>query len=533
MGQGRRAFKRERMTRKTRQGATGRVADVGLLLEGTYPYVAGGVSSWTHQLLRNLPELSFSLVYLGGRREDHGAPKFELPSNVLSLTHCYLMEEEPAAGRRVELQPEAAPALGACEALHESFRDPSLPPSPAALRFVQDWVGAPGVLDAQVFERSDESWDFIERSYESVSSELPYTEYFWTVRTLHRPLFRIAELLETIPPCRSFHAISTGYAGFLGALLRRRRGVPFMLTEHGIYTKERKIELSHATWLDDHQGLFSVASHQLLGHFRQMWIRLFEALSRMTYSGADPITSLYEGNRARQIQDGAEAQRTCVIPNGVSVERFAKLRSQRPARPPPVLGLLGRVVPIKDARTFIRALALVRRALPDAEGWLIGPTDEDPRYAEECEALAVNLGVGDAVKFLGFRKPEEVLPRMGLLVLTSISEALPLVVLEAFAAGLPALTTDVGSCRELIEGNQPEDRALGSAGAVVPIADPEATAREAVSLLTDHARWTSAQRAGIARVERYYRDGMMFDRYRALYLAALEGSDGGDRLRAS
>jgi glycosyltransferase involved in cell wall biosynthesis len=94
----------------------------------------------------------------------------------------------------------------------------------------------------------------------------------------------------------------------------------------------------------------------------------------------------------------------------------------------------------------------VVREYPDAEGWIAGPEDEDPDYATECRSLAESLGLGSKVKFLGFQKIDELLPKVGVLVLSSISEALPLVVLEGFAAGVPCVTTDVGSCSELVFG---------------------------------------------------------------------------------
>jgi len=106
-------------------------------------------------------------------------------------------------------------------------------------------------------------------------------------------------------------------------------------------------------------------------------------------------------------------------------------------------------------------------------------------------------------------------------VLSSISEALPLVTLEGFAAGVPCVSTDVGSCRQLIEGHGDEDRAFGVAGAVVRIADPQALAEAALPLLTDPQKWQAASRAGIARVECYYTQPLMFDRYRALYSQAI------------
>jgi len=159
----------------------------------------------------------------------------------------------------------------------------------------------------------------------------------------------------------------------------------------------------------------------------------------------------------------------------------------------------------------------ITREMPDAEGWIAGPEDEDPEYAHECHSLAESLGLGDRIKFLGFQKIDDILPKVGVLVLSSISEALPLVVLEGFAAGVPSVTTDVGSCRQLLFGLEGDDAALGAAGAVVRIADPAALAGEVLTLLRDESRWYEAQAAGIARVERYYTQEMMVGAYRELY----------------
>jgi glycosyltransferase involved in cell wall biosynthesis len=199
-----------------------------------------------------------------------------------------------------------------------------------------------------------------------------------------------------------------------------------------------------------------------------------------------------------------------------------------------VVGLIGRVVPIKDIKTFIRALFIASRTMPDIEGWIIGPEEEDPAYALECRALVESLGLAKNVKFLGFQRIDDVLPKIDVIALTSISEALPLVVLEGFAAGVPAITTDVGSCRELIEGETAEDRALGSAGLVVQLANPAAFAAAVLSLLGDDVRWQAAQQAGLARVRRYYTRAQMIDRYRILYekLAAAPDSQGADQAGA-
>lgn len=505
----------------------GQVADVGLLLEGTYPYVSGGVSSWMHQIVTSLGELTFALVFIGGSRDGYGEPRFRLPPNVVHVERHFLADAcEERAPRAREGN---AAAFEDMARLHQHLRAPAGGGMPDLLERASRALGEPGVLTREDFLHSERAWEYVRAEYLRAYPEGSFLDYFWSVRLMHAPLFQLAEVAKRAPAARVFHAISTGYAGFLGALLHHRRGAPFLLTEHGIYTKERKIDLAQAAWIKDREP----EGAEGVGYLRGLWIRFFEGLGRMTYSAAEPIISLYEGNRRRQIQDGAAEARTRVIPNGIALDRFAPLRAARPPGVPKVLGLLGRVVPIKDIRTFVRAMRTVCDRVPDAEGWVIGPEDEDAAYARECRELAKGLGLEERVKFLGFQKPEAILPKLGLLVLTSISEALPLVLLEGFASGLPAVATDVGCCRDLIEGNGPEDKALGTAGRVVRIADPAGTAAAALELLTDEARWRAAQEAGVRRVERFYVDRMMFDAYRAIYREALEASDGGDRLRAS
>lgn len=489
-------------------------ADVALLLEGTYPYVQGGVSSWIDQILTAFPELSFSIVFLGSRRADYQRSAYQPPPNVREIVCHYLFDPPVAARRRA--RGSAEERLQAVAALHEALRDVAAGKRlrSTALEVVLRAMSGPAGLGVQDLVRAEGAWEQTREAYERECPRGPFVDFFWTVRAMHAPLFGLAELARRAPAARCYHAVSTGYAGFLGALLRRRSGRPLVLTEHGIYTKERKIDLAAAARLpgDGPDGR---------GFGRRLWIRFFEGLGRIAYASADPIVALYEGNRCRQIQDGAAPERARIIPNGVDLERFRPLCASRPAAPPPVVGLLGRVVPIKDVKTFLRAMKSVVARIPEAEGWIIGPTGEDRSYHEECVRLAAALGLGERIKFVGFARPEEVLPRLGVLALTSISEGLPLVILEAYASGLPVVATDVGACRELVEGRTPEDRALGAGGAVVRIADPEATARAIVDLLRDPARWRAAREAGIRRVEASYAREHMIGAYRRIYQEAI------------
>ena len=495
-------------------------ADIALLLEGTFPYVSGGVSSWVNQIIRAFPQYSFALVFLGSRRSDYGEPKYALPDNVVHLETHYLHEHW---GKVEEIKPMTGDAkvFGAIRDLHTKFKELSnIPASMEAFKGIVPELISGNRLSLDQFLHSEESWRFITEQYKSYCIDPSFVDYFWTVRIMHQPLWQLAAIAKELIPVNCLHTISTGYAGFLGAMIKSLNGAPLILSEHGIYTKERKIDLYQNQYIRDNRNIFQKDPTEL-SYFRQMWINFFEWLGRLCYAAADPIISLYEANRLRQITDGAPAEKTFCIPNGVNLKRLAPLREKRNKTPPPVLCLIGRVVPIKDIKTFIRAMRSVVNQMPDAEGWIAGPEDEDPGYAEECRNLVESLGLQDKVKFLGFQKIDELMPKIGLIILSSISEALPLVILEGYAAGVPCVSTDVGSCRQLIEGLSDEDKALGSAGGVVRIADPQALAEVSVSLLSNEENWYEAQLAGIRRVEKFYVDEMMFNQYQEVYESAL------------
>ena len=500
-------------------------ADIALLLEGTFPYVSGGVSSWVNQMIRAYPDYRFAIVFLGSRRDDYTTFKYELPANVVHFEEHFLYDDITSTERPPPRQGNEE-AFRLASQLHEKFV-PGCPRHEAldAFKEVAHAMLPGGKLNLDDFLHSERSWEIVCDRYRRFCTDPSFVDYFWTVRIMHTPLWMLANVAQNLIPVRALHAVSTGYAGFLGALLHQTRGTPLILSEHGIYTKERKIDLFKSEWIRDNRNVFQRDPTEL-SYFRQMWIRLFEWLGRFCYDSADPIIALYEANRLRQVADGALPERTFNIPNGISLARFSPLRDLRPATPPPVLCLIGRVVPIKDIKTFIRAMRRVVNYLPEAEGWIAGPEDEDKSYAEECHNLVRSLGLQEHVRFLGFQKVDDLMPKIGLTILSSISEALPLVILEGYAAGVPTISTDVGSCRQLIEGLTPDDQALGHSGAVVNIADPQALADAALALLGNHEAWHAASQAGIARVERYYTDEMMFGHYRKVYEKAMQTPEG-------
>ncbi|MBL0215867.1 MAG: GT4 family glycosyltransferase PelF [Myxococcales bacterium] len=192
-----------------------------------------------------------------------------------------------------------------------------------------------------------------------------------------------------------------------------------------------------------------------------------------------------------------------------------------PAKPrepgaPIRVGFVGRVVPIKDVITFVKACDIALREVSlDIE--IIGPAEEDSAYAIRCRELVEMLGRTEEIRFVGPRKLAEIYSNLDLCVLTSFSEGQPLVILEAHAAGVPVISSDVGACREMLEGTEPEDRALGPSGIVTGVAAPEETAAALVKLARSAQLRRQMGQAGRARVRARYAKAQMIDSYRGYY----------------
>jgi polysaccharide biosynthesis protein PelF len=348
-------------------------------------------------------------------------------------------------------------------------------------------------------------------------------------------------------PAACYHAIATGYAGLLAAVWSRRSGRPLALTEHGIYAREREMELARADWIreaaETDDGGFGLRTATWAPHvspLRKIWSGFFRALSRLAYAQSGRIVTLSEVNRTKQIADGAPAAKIEIVPNGVDLPDDAPILSavndsDAPGsetwddglialRPAPLrVGFVGRVVPIKDLITFIRACDLALHSV-DLQVRVIGPMDEDAAYATRCRDLVARLGRGAQISFVGPMPPAAIYGDLDVVVLTSFSEGQPLVILEAYARGVPVIASDVGACREMIEGRDGADRKIGPSGFVTRVATPKETAAALVRLARDAKLRRQMGEAGQRRVAAYYQRRDMLASYRALY-AALGAGD--------
>ena len=495
--------------------------DILIPAEGTYPYVRGGVSSWIAQLIAGLPQYKFGIAFIGSKSEEYpDKPLYELPENLVYIVELYIFDEShkpKIVDKEGDIQ-----TFDYIQKLYSWFReDKGDSPFPKEVKGLDFYLNK---MDESSFLYSRESWYFISNKYKENASDNPFIDYFWTVRSIHLPIWKMAKLANFIGDKGAIiHSPSTGYAGFLAALISYDKQKPYILTEHGIYTKERKIDIISSSLSGKNKlELFKESSEE--DYTQGMWVRFFEGIGKMSYNRANPILSLFSVAKDTQILYGADADRCKVIPNGVDIKRLEKTRKYRSSTIPKVITLIGRVVSIKDIKSFIRAIRITVDKIPEAEAWVVGPDDEEKEYAMECRELISVLDLEDNIKFLGFQNISDILPKSGLLTLTSISEGMPLVILEGFAAGVPCVSTDVGSCKELIYGGEnPEDQALGKAGKVCQIANVAQLAEGYIEYLTDEDKWYEAQRVAIERVNRFYTQDLFLDNYRKVYEETFKG----------
>ncbi len=480
------------------------VADICYILEGTYPYVMGGVSGWMHDLIQSMPDRRVAIIAIQAHQGSSAKPVYPVPDNVVSIVDVYL--DQRIVGRHANRRD-----TDAIRRFHRLVRNiierGDLADFAAARELLLETrLGQQAVLESRA------AWLALLANYRHMMPRTSLLQFFWTMRSIVSGL--IVSMFCEIPSARLYHAISTGYAGLVGARVSIQTGRPFLITEHGIYTNERRIELHTADWLfdTDYAGFSIQAQHP---EMRDLWLAAFSSFARLAYAKAQSITTLYKGNQLFQIADGAPEEKLEVIPNGVDATQLANLAMDRDGLPPCV-ALIGRVVPIKDIRMFIAAVAILKQAVPDVRVQLLGPDDEDPEYASECRALVTQLGVETTIEFCGRVDIKEYLPYIHVLVLTSLSEAQPLVLLEAGAAGVPSVATDVGSCRELIEGYD-DDLVKGTGGRVVPCGDARAAGLAITEILQDHDLRRSMGNVMQKRVATTYNKSQIDARYRRLY----------------
>lgn len=459
-----------------------------LVLEGSYPYVHGGVSTWMHQYITEMKEHEFIIWVIGANEEKKGMFVYEFPENVVEVHEVFL--DSLTSSKVIDKKSE--------ELSHEEYDALkqlvfcAKPEWSLIFDLLQE-----GKVQRDGFLVSEEFFQMIQDLCEKKYAAQPMSDIFHTIRSMLFPLLTL--LSSEIPVADAYHAISTGYGGILATLASTRMNKPLLLTEHGIYTREREEEIIRADWI--------------LPSMRKQWIDFFYMLSDAIYSKADCITSLFSKARETQIALGCDAKKCRVISNGIDYESFSNIPFEKDDDSWINIGAAVRMAPIKDIKTMIYAFYEVSSQMPNVRLYIMGGVD-DEAYAEECYALARKLKL-ENLFFTGRVNIKEYLKKMDFMILTSISEGQPLSILESMAAGKPCVTTDVGCCKELLEGKL--DDTLGSAGYCVPPTDLMSSAHAMLVMASSEEKRLTMGQIAKKRSEQFYQYHQMIEQYRQLY----------------
>lgn len=462
-----------------------------IVAEGCYPYMVGGVSSWVHSMIRQFPDYKFIILAIVANRSFRGKFKYELPENVIEVYELYLDDCDWTGDygkryRRIKLNNQEYEALKSL-LLNQNV----------------DWETLVHLFNEKKFSLNDflmgeDFFQAVLECYQIRYPEILFSDFLWTMRSMYLPLFHTLKM--DLPKADLYHCVATGYAGVLGSMAKIKYGSKLLISEHGIYTREREEELIRAKWVE--------------GVYKNIWIEQFRKMSMLAYERADLVTSLYAHARELQIELGCPAEKTVVTPNGIDETRFVNLTRPDFMSPDQIhIGAILRVTPIKDVKTMLRAFAYAKEKLPNLKLWIMGPTDEDEEYAKECFDMVELIGVDD-VEFTGRVNVADYMGGLDMTILTSISEGQPLTILESYAAHKPVIATDVGNCRGLIYG---EDDDFGAAGILTHIMNVAEIADAMVKLGKSRLLREKMGEAGYKRLMRKYRVEDMRKTYSDIY----------------
>ena len=441
-----------------------------------------------HQYITEMPEHEFVLWVIGAKAEDRDKFVYKLPENVSEVYQVFLDDALRVRDKGMLSHSFTPAEREALSRLVTSDRP--------------DWDLLFDMYQVKKINPMSylKSESFLKILTETCEREFPYIAFSDAFHSVRSRLLPVLYLMGTeIPDADVYHAISTGYGGLLASMGAYINKKPLLLTEHGIYTREREEEIIRAKWV--------------ARAFKPQWIDFFYMLSDLIYDRAFRVTSLFTRAMYTQIDMGCAPEKCRVIENGISYERLCNIPLKEEDGIVDI-GAVVRLAPIKDIKTMIYAFFELCSRVDNVRLHIMGGVD-DEEYAEECYALVRQLGLEDKIIFTGRVNIIEYFEKLDFTLLTSISEGQPLSVLESFAARRPAVTTDVGCCSELLDG-KPGDP-FGKAGFIAPPMQREKLASAMEMLCSSRELRLKCGEAGQKRAYEYFRYNIMLTKYKNLY----------------
>ena len=460
------------------------VVDVAIVMESTYPYLKGGVSAVVHDIVTHNADLSYGIIHITWDSDSPMTDLYGMPANVRWVRTVFLSMEE----HRHNFLSVSAKDLGMTAQQREELSH-RLFDALYALSERGDVEDLWDLIDEGLNERTRKyplwallgSREFMQTLQDRMPQlNLSLANSFWTLRNFFSLAFAV--LGETMPRASVYHAHTTGYASLLGAAAARDHDTSFLLTEHNLYVRDtvntlldRNMALSIT---EEDYRTFDVTAEQ------RAWMAWWTEMGRFCYPSARLITYLYPSAITEAARLGSDIDKSVVVPNGMVIGEFDdkyRARQQVVERLKQDssdhvwhLVYIARVVPIKGLLDLLSSMDILRdRGYRNLHLDVLGPTEHVPEYYEACLAKIDSLGLNDKVTIHGTVNVREMLDQFDLLVLPSYNEGQPIVILEAMAAGIPTVGSDVGGVAQQIADDllTTDGRTIGPCGKTVTPGD--------------------------------------------------------------
>lgn len=451
--------------------------------EGSYPYSGGGVSTWAHILCTELEEeVDFHLMAITGN--PFVEPRYKLPKNITDIIHIPLWGvEEPVhyfdktVPFSAHIEKKARTTKHVVKAhfmpvfkdfiscLNDPFQDVDTISDViyGFWKFFQSY-------DYKITMKEPLLWVEFKRSlfdkyidnYDPELGDTPKViDMTFGMRWLYHFMMPVA---APIPKdVNVSHSTLAGFPGLASIAAKYEYGIPSMVTDHGVYMRER---------------LINVGRSDMTFFSKKMLVDLSTMVTRAVYHTADQISPVTTANQKWEERFEAKPENIMPIYNGVDTDLFKPTPKPSKTEGIPTVIAVAQVFPLKDIETMIRTCAVVRKSIPKVQFMVYGSLDVDPEYVQTCRDLIEELELEDNFTFGGFHNnPSMIFNEGDISILTSISEGFPYTVIESMSCGRPVVATDVGGIKDALE----------DCGILCKPRHPEEIAEGVITLLEDTA----------------------------------------------
>ena len=450
--------------------------DVMLILEGTYPFNGGGVSTWAHMLCNKVSNVNYTLYSINADFESKS--KYELSDNVKNVIQVPLWsplepQEIISYGKKFYKTVNRKEQEDDAEVVSEF-----LPIFRQLITNIYTNKQNPEEMDDVIFDmwqffqkhdykktmRSKAVWKtFCEMITDIVAEDNHYEATLYDLTVGMRWIYRfLIPLSIDVPKADISHLTLSGFPVIPALVLKYKYGTPIVATEHGVFIRER---------------LIAINSSEYSFFLKNLLIRFSEAITKLVYHKADIILSVNKFNMSWEKMYGANPNKIEVIYNGIDHELFAPMAKPAHLKDVPTVVAAARIFELKDILTMIRSCEVAKRSIPNVKYLVYGDNNAVPEYTTECNNLIKELGLEKNFILAGYHdKPHQLFAEGDVSILTSISEGFPYTVLESMSCGIPVVATDVGGVTEALDDK---------CGFICKPKDYEALGKSVVTLLQD------------------------------------------------